>query len=208
MFDANNPVIVIANGEFPNHKVPINYLKNYDSIICTDGAVDKLIKFGLKPNVVIGDFDSTKIPFKERIGSWLETPDQNKTDLEKTFEWCISNNIKNIILLGAGGMREDHFLGNLYIVSKFYDSVDAQVITNHSKIICVQGSKIIKTKKNQDISFIASEVIKNIKTTGLKYSLNNQKLAPSSMAISNKSLGNKIHIESSGKVFVFLNHIS
>ena len=84
MFDANNPVIVIANGEFPNHKIPVNYLKNHYSIICTDGAVDKLIKFGLKPNVVIGDFDSTKIPFEERIGSWLETPDQNKTDFRKT----------------------------------------------------------------------------------------------------------------------------
>ena len=115
MYDANNPVIVIANGEFPNHEIPINYLKNCNHIICADGAADKIEEFGLKPNVVIGDFDSTKISSKERLGSWIETPDQNKTDLEKTFEWCISKNIKNITLLGAGGLREDHFLGNLYI---------------------------------------------------------------------------------------------
>jgi len=157
---------------------------------------------------VIGDFDSTKISSKERLGSWVETPDQNKTDLEKTFEWCISKNIKNITLLGAGGLREDHFLGNLYIVSKFYDNVNVKVITNYSKIICVRGSKTIKTKKNQDISFIASELINNIKITGLKYSLTNEQLIPSSMAISNKSLGNEFHIESTGKVFVFLNHLS
>ena len=68
--------------------------------------------------------------------------------------------------------------------------------------------KTIKTKKDQDISFIASEVINNIKITGLKYSLNNVQLIPSPMAISNKSLGNEIHIESTGKVFVFLNHLS
>ena len=208
MYDANNPVIVIANGEFPTHEIPINYLKNCKHIICTDGAADKIKEFGLEPNIVIGDFDSTKISSKERLGSWIETPDQNKTDLEKTFEWCISKNIKNITLLGAGGLREDHFLGNLYIVSKFYDNVNVKIITNHSKIICVRGSKTIKTKKNQDISFIASELINKIKITGLKYSLTNEQLIPSSMAISNKSLGNEFHIESTGKVFVFLNHLS
>lgn len=208
MYDANNPVIVIANGEFPTHEIPINYLKNCNHIICADGAADKIKEFGLEPNVVIGDFDSTKISSKERLGSWIETPDQNKTDLEKTFEWCISKNIKNITLLGAGGLREDHFLGNLYIVSKFYDNVNVKIITNHSKIICIRGSKKIKTKKNQDISFIASELINNIKITGLKYSLTNEQLIPSSMAISNKSLGNEFHIESTGKVFVFLNHLS
>ena len=57
MYDANNPVIVIANGEFPTHEIPINYLKNCNHIICADGAADKIKEFGLEPNVVIGDFD-------------------------------------------------------------------------------------------------------------------------------------------------------
>ena len=35
-------------------------------------------------------------------------PDQNKTDLEKAFEWCLSKNIKKIILLGAGGIRRSY----------------------------------------------------------------------------------------------------
>ena len=111
MYDNNNPVIVIPNGEFPPHEIPINYLKNCNHIICADGAADKIKEFGLEPNVVIGDFDSIKISSKERLGSWIEIPDQNKTDLEKTFEWCISKNIKKPLVdkllfgnLKAGGV--------------------------------------------------------------------------------------------------------
>ena len=88
MYDANNPVIVIANGEFPTHEVPINYLKNCNHIICTDGAADKINEFGLKPNVVIGDFDSTKISSKDRLGSWIEAPDQN--DDKQQNRWADS----------------------------------------------------------------------------------------------------------------------
>ena len=207
MKEFKNPVLVIANGEFPYHTSTLNYLKEKRTIICVDGAADKLESFGKKPDVVMGDFDSTKIEKIERTNLWIERPNQNKTDLEKTFEWCVQKKIKKIILLGAGGEREDHLLGNLFIVSKFYNDLNIKVITNYSKIICVSGSKRIKTQPNQNISIIASEVVKNIKIIGLKYSLVNRQLYPSAMAISNKALSSQFHIESTGKVFVFLNHM-
>ncbi len=78
MYDPNKPVVVIANGEFPTHKIPMNYLKNGNHIICAYSAADEVEEFGLEPNVVIGDFHSTKISSKGRLGSWIETPDQNK----------------------------------------------------------------------------------------------------------------------------------
>ena len=87
------------------------------------------------------------------------------------------------------------------------NELNIEVITNYSKIICVNGSKTIKTKPDQNISIIASEVVDNIKIVGLKYSLINKKLYPSSIAISNKAISSQFDIESTGKVFVFLNHI-
>ena len=207
MNEFKKPVLVIANGEFPFHTSALAPLKKESKIICIDGAADKLKVFGKDPDIVIGDFDSTKIQKTERIKLWIETPNQNKTDLQKTFEWCIKNQIKEIVLLGAGGQREDHLLGNLFLVSKFYNELNIEVITNYSKIICVNGSKTIKTKPDQNISIIASEVIDNIKIVGLKYNLINKKLLPSSIAISNKAISSQFEIESTGKVFVFLNHI-
>ena len=76
-----------------SHPIAINHLENNKIIICTDGAADKLLDIGKKPDFIIGDFDSTKIKKSNRSENWIEINDQNKTDLEKTFDWCIKNNI-------------------------------------------------------------------------------------------------------------------
>ena len=207
MIDLKNPTIVLANGEFPKHQSALYFL-NFDyNIICTDGSADKLEKHGIPPRIIIGDFDSTKIIHKKSEALWIERPDQNKTDLEKAFEWCLSKNIKKIILLGAGGIREDHMLGNLFVVSKFSDLFEIEVITNHSTIFCIKGSKTIEAKIGQQISIVAAENVERITVTGLKYSLTNEPLSPSSRAISNEAIGEKFSIECTDKIFLFLNHI-
>ena len=96
-----NSAVILANGDFPSHSIAMNHLESNKLVICTDGAADKLLDIGKKPDFIIGDFDSTKIKRSNRSENWIETPDQNKTDLEKAFDWCIKNNIKKIILLGA-----------------------------------------------------------------------------------------------------------
>ena len=207
-YSFNDPVIVIANGSFPSHPIAKNYLNKSGTIICTDGAADKLIGSGRIPDIIIGDFDSTSIKGKDRTGKWIETPDQNKTDLEKTFEWCIMNNIKKIVLLGSSGKREDHTIGNLFTLAKYHDEIQCEIITNHAKIICVSGENYIFADNNQNISIIATEPIERITLDGLQYNMKNESLLPSTRAISNKAISDKFYLESTGKVLVFLNHIS
>ena len=207
-YSFNDPVIVIANGSFPSHPIAKNYLNKSGTIICTDGAADKLIDSGKNPDIIIGDFDSTSIKGKDRTGKWIETPDQNKTDLEKTFEWCIMNNIKKIVLLGSSGKREDHTIGNLFTLAKHHDEIQCEIITNHAKIICVSGENYISADTNQNISIIAPELIENITLDGLQYNMRNDSLSPSARAISNKAISDKFYLESTGKVLVFLNHVT
>jgi len=207
-YSFNDPVIVIANGSFPSHPIAKNYLNKSGTIICTDGAADKLIDSGKNPDIIIGDFDSTSIKGKDRTGKWIETPDQNKTDLEKTFEWCIMNNIKKIVLLGSSGKREDHTIGNLFTLAKYHDEIQCEIITNHAKIICVSGENYIFADTNQNISIIATEPIERITLDGLQYNIKNESLLPSTRAISNKAISDKFYLESTGKVLVFLNHVT
>ena len=207
-YSFNDPVIVIANGSFPSHPIAKNYLNKSGTIICTDGAADKLIDSGKNPDIIIGDFDSTSIKGKDRTGKWIEAPDQNKTDLEKTFEWCIMNNIKKIVLLGSSGKREDHTIGNLFTLAKYHDEIQCEMITNHARIICVSGENYIFADINQNISIIATEPIERITLDGLQYNIKNESLLPSTRAISNKAISDKFYLESTGKVLVFLNHVS
>ena len=207
-YSFNDPVTILANGSFPSHPIAKKYLNKSGTIICTDGAADKLIGSGRNPDIIIGDFDSTSIKGKDRTGIWIETPDQNKTDLEKTFEWCIMNNIKKIVLLGSSGKREDHTLGNLFTLAKYHAEIKCEMITNYAKIICVSGENYIFADTNQTISIIATEPIESITLDGLQYNIKNESLLPSARAISNKAISDKFYLESTGKVLVFLNHIS
>ena len=206
MNEFKKPVLVIANGEFPYHTSALEPLKEERKIICIDGAADKLKSFGKEPDIVIGDFDSTKIQNTERIKLWIETPNQNKTDLEKTIEWCIKNQIININILGCGGNREDHMIGNLFCLSKYYGQIKCKIITNESKIICYSGENHIDVKMNQQISIIATELIDDITIDGLKYNIKNEILKPSARAICNESISKQFYLKSSGKVLVFFNH--
>ena len=53
--------VILANGEFPIHSYPLKLINNAKNIICTDGSVNKLIKIGIKANIIIGDMDSLDI---------------------------------------------------------------------------------------------------------------------------------------------------
>ena len=200
------PVILLANGEFPVHHLPKYLLDNSETIICTDGATDKLIKYGLEPTVTIGDLDSTKLSEHESPGLWVPAPDQIKTDLQKALDWCIINNIIEITILGAGGIREDHALGNLHILAEYQGMVELKMVTNHATINCEQGNRTISSQPGQAISIIAIHPVESITVSGLKYPMVNQRLLPSSRATCNEALNHEFSLDTSGSVWLFMNH--
>ena len=61
------PFILLANGEFPTHPVPLRFLNSAETIICTDGSADKLLAHGRTPDVIIGDMDSTKLKKNDSV---------------------------------------------------------------------------------------------------------------------------------------------
>ena len=60
------PVVIVANGDFPSHKEPLLILQDANTIICCDGAVNHLVKNGLEPHYILGDMDSIKYSLKKK----------------------------------------------------------------------------------------------------------------------------------------------
>ena len=52
------PVSIIANGNFPCHKIPLDILKKSNTIIACDGAANILDYKKYKIDYIIGDLDS------------------------------------------------------------------------------------------------------------------------------------------------------
>ena len=141
--------------------------------------------------------DSVKIDNKAFSGQFIKDSNQENTDLEKAFEWCIKNNVKTINVLGASQKREDHSIGNLYLLSTYCDAIILTYVTDYFSITCHDGSKTFSSFKNQLVSILPVEYIQHISTKNLKYPLSDEELSTSSRGVSNRSLGNNFEINSS-----------
>ena len=83
--------VIVGNGETPQGEIPMLFLQHARFIVCCDGALEKLLKIGMKPDVVIGDCDSVS---KERQQQFKDIiiKDQNEeyNDLQKALKYCQS----------------------------------------------------------------------------------------------------------------------
>ena len=200
-----SPVIILANGLFPSSSTPLEILENAGTVICTDGAINKLESLGLMPHIIIGDLDSmdSQIEFKGLI---VHDTNQYNTDLEKSLDWAILNNVKKLTILGATGLREDMNLANHYILFDYYDKIELKMVTDHQTITCHTGKKLFNSTPGSNVSLFVKNFNTVVSTKELKYPINSSELDPSSKAISNQSLAKQFEVNSSGPILVFRNH--
>ena len=133
-----NTNIILAHGEFPQDKylqglllnqININagiHKNNIDNasrvLICCDGAIENLIKYPnyYEPNYIIGDCDSidsaTRHKYKDKI---ITITNQDINDLTKAIELAYTLGLEDIIILGATGLREDHSLANIALLTTY-----------------------------------------------------------------------------------------
>ncbi|MEE9190932.1 MAG: thiamine diphosphokinase [Candidatus Neomarinimicrobiota bacterium] len=198
--------VVLANGPFPVHSIPLSILKHANQIICTDGSADKLIKAGMNPSVIIGDMDSITMDIENSNILVNIDHDEQNTDLEKALNWCRDQKINKIALLGAFGDREDHSFGNFILIARYDKVMEIDCITDHSIINPFSGTRKFDSFSGQLVSLLTFEKINSITTLGLKYSLDHEILLPSSRGISNRALGENFQIKSSSQVWVIRSH--
>ena len=182
------PIVILANGTFPSHKIPLQILDQAGTVICTDGSADLLVDLDRAPHIIIGDGDSTSLKRNSFKGLWIEASDQNKTDLHKTLDWCLMNHIDDVAVLGSTGLREDHTLGNLHLLTEFSQKMSIILVSDYATIYSLNGQKAFPSKEGQQISILAVEHVKSISTFGLKYSLDNAPLQLGSNAMGVNSL--------------------
>ena len=172
-----DPIVVLANGEFPNHDIPLHELDIAGSIICCDGAVESLIDYGKRPQAIVGDFDSIPQNIKENLVEILvHAPDQSENDLRKSLKWVEANGGEKVTILGASGKREDHLLGNVFSILQLDTQMDMVMITDYGIFYTVHKSQKFEGINGQQVSLFSLDQSIKISTSGLKYPLKNEGL--------------------------------
>lgn len=207
-------IAIILNGEPPN-KLLAQTLKrtHYDFTISADGGYDFCLKNKIKADVVVGDFDSTKMTLLEieKHAKVISFPkEKDTTDGEIAVDLALSRSPSCIHIYGAGGLREDHFLGNLnllYRIAKM--GVTVKMINNCSYIYMTNSLLELKDVLGYTISLISfTDTVFIEYTKGLLFPLHTYELEkPSTIGISNVATENTISIKvSNGYLMVIVNH--
>ncbi len=209
MTELNNQPVLVANGDFPTHPTPLQYLKHASTIICCDGATDLCSQNGFKPDAIIGDLDSISSQSKNKFESICTfLPDQNENDLRKSIKWAEDNDIKQLIIVGVSGKREDHSIGNIFSILQFKTNLIIKIVTDYGEFLVLNKNKnIIDSFVGQQISIFTTDDSIKFTSEGLKYVLENTSLPFLYSGTLNESLSDNITLTlSHGKALIFKTH--
>jgi thiamine pyrophosphokinase len=173
--DDQEPALIIANGLECNNELLGQLLEWSPYVIVLDSAIDRVIELGIKVDVLLGDFDRNfDAQFYKENHYPIEivhTPDQNKTDLQKAFDFLIEKGHKAVNVVWATGKRADHTLNNLSTLASYRNDLKIVLFDDHSKVFLLPNSFKKWYPKDSIISLIPLGKVDGITTENLFYPL-------------------------------------
>ncbi|MBE6055300.1 MAG: thiamine diphosphokinase [Clostridium sartagoforme] len=194
--------VIISGGKVPSESLVFNQLKDSNLIIGADKGCEVLYKYNIKPDYILGDFDSANIDILNSIeakaGEKIKFKrEKDYTDTEIAYNLAVEKGADEIILLGATGTRYDHSLSNLGLMLRgLKKNIKVKIIDDNNFIFLTDKPLTLKGNKGDTISFQAyCDEVKNFNIRGSKYDLTNFNLKlGDSITTSNEFLDNDIRI--------------
>lgn len=178
--DDQEPALIIANGAACSQELMGELLEWSPRIIALDSAIERVADLGIKVDVVLGDFDRDFDPQfyleKQYPLEIIHAPDQDKTDLEKAFEYLIEKGHKAVNVIWATGKRADHTLTNMTTIVQYRNQLKIVVLDDHSKVFLLPNKFNKWYTAKTTLSLIPVGKVSGISTQNLMYALHNETL--------------------------------
>lgn len=176
-------------------------------VVCADGGYKTALKYGIKPDYTIGDFDSLGyIPDAENVITHNAIKDD--TDTALCVEKAIELGCDEFYIYGAASGRIDHSFANFQLIcntakrgKKVFLISDVFFITAVSN-----GALNLKAQKNGIVSvFCMGEGARGVCINGLKYVVCDCQLSPFvPLGVSNEFIGKCAEISVSDGVLLIM----
>lgn len=178
--DDQEPALIIANGAACSMELLGQLLEWSPIVVVLDNAIDRVLQLDIKVDVLLGDFDNDFNPevYKEKQFPLeiVYTPNQDKTDLEKAFDYLIEKGHKAVNVVWATGKRADHTITNITNIVSYRDKLKIVLLDDHSKVFLLSNKFQKWYPKNTIISLIPIGKVSGITTRNLFYPLHNEQL--------------------------------
>ena len=95
-------------------------------------------------------------------------------DLQKALKYCMANGYDDILLMGCGGLREDHFIANLSIMVMYSEKLHLAMLTEHGVFNVFRGAETFASFPGMQVSVFTRNPQTKLFFRGLKYPVNNR----------------------------------
>lgn len=178
--DDQEPALIIANGAACSKDLLDQLLEWSPLVIVLDAAINRVLELGIKVDVLLGDFDrgfdAEYYRNKQFPLEIVHTPDQNKTDLEKAFDYLLERKIPAVNVIWATGKRADHTITNITNIVRFRNLLKIVILDDHSKIFLLPNKFEKWYPAKTPISLIPIGNVTGVYSENLKYPLANDSL--------------------------------
>ncbi|HLO73011.1 MAG TPA: thiamine diphosphokinase [Flavobacterium sp.] len=178
--DDQEPALIIANGASCSEELMGQLLEWSPLVIVLDSAIERVFELGIKVDVLLGDFDRGFNPEyyleQQYPLTIVRTPNQDKTDLEKAFDYLIEKGHKAVNVIWATGKRADHTITNITNIVSYRDQLKIVILDDHSKVFLLPNKYDKWYIANTALSLIPIGKVSGITTKNLFYPLNNEEL--------------------------------
>lgn len=164
--------VIIGNGRINDYDHIRSLITDEDFVICADGGIRHAKALGIKPDAVIGDFDSGEEPDHNEVNVIKYPTDKPYTDGELAMKYAHDNGFDEIMLLGMTGDRLDHTLSNIFNMAHYPGSY---LIDDKNEVRIVKDRLIIEGKKGKTFSFLpVCGELQGITLKGFRWELDNE----------------------------------
>lgn len=186
--------LIISGGEFS--KVQIK--GSYDLTIACDRGYKYAKKLKIKTDIVIGDFDSSKMPHDNT--TIITVPkEKDDTDTGLAVKYALRNGYKEINIICALGKRIDHTLANISLLKSIAEKgAKGKILSNNTELFAAcNGLVKVEKKANSYLSIFSLSDRSHIEyIKGTKYDTKNIILKNSfPLGVSNEFKNKYAHIK-------------
>ena len=191
-------LLVIVGGGTVDHDLLRDLYLTGAHLVGADGGADQIVAAGLKPEAIIGDFDSLS-----NVDEWLgrtrllRIPEQETTDFEKAL---YSTRAPVTIAMGMTGKRFDHTLAALDAVTKHARDRVIILVDEADIAVALTGPFSFEVAPRERVSVHPLLPIRFKRSIGLRYPLDGLRLAPGERTgTSNEAVDGPFRIEPEGR---------
>ncbi len=174
---------LIITGGTLNLEFAREYIRNlsYDCTIAVDNGLMYIDQLGLRPDVIVGDFDTASYDLVKKYRNMdcitiLElVPEKDETDTETAVDYTIRMGYDEVIFLGAMGGRFDHTLGNLHMLYRLLQQKIQGIMVDEKNRISLSSSSLSLRKEELFGTYVSlipfTQQVEKLTLKGFKYPL-------------------------------------